>query len=82
MSRKRTLIAAKRRFQIGDVVHNPVTRESGKIVRAYSDLIPPEENTEIMAYIVALPDGEVLWRDDDIDASEPEPQAGSFPESG
>lgn len=67
MSRKRTLIAATRRFQIGDMVHNPATRETGEIVRAYSDLLPAEGNNEVMAYIVALPNREVLWRDEDIE---------------
>ncbi len=71
MSRKRTLVAARRRFQVGEIVHNPATKERGEIVRVYSDLLPREGKNEVMAYIVALADREVLWRDADIEVSAP-----------
>ncbi len=76
MSRKRSLTPGRRRFQVGEIVRNAATKETGKVVRVYSDLLPAEGKNEVMAYIVALPDREVLWRDEDIDVPDQSSAAG------
>jgi len=62
--------AMKRVPQVGDVVRNRCTRQSGPIVRLYSDLLP-DAGKRKTAYVVRLPDKEVLWREDEVELSVP-----------
>jgi hypothetical protein len=55
-------------FQVGDVVHNRVTKEQGKVVRVYADLLPAKGRKSPIAYIVSLSNNEVLWPEADVDS--------------
>lgn len=58
---------AKVPLQIGDVVRNRTTGVHGTIVRIYSDLALTKGRAVKRAYIVNLPDKEVIWQEGEIE---------------
>jgi hypothetical protein len=64
---------AKVVFQIGDLIRNRTTREEGRIVRFYTDLLPG--GRKLSAYVVTLSTTatcgakEALWIESDVEAT-------------
>jgi len=65
-------------FQIGDVVRNRHSKDHGRIVRIYTDLLRSEDSKPEIAYVVGLPSKEALWREAEIEAYLARAEAGSF----